>query len=64
MVIRNILPIKHRKGHNKMKKAIMIVTILILVTGIFLYANKDLLKLSNILEDIDNSLSYYLIKQF
>ena len=40
MVIRNILPKKHGKGHNKMKKVIIIVTILILIAGIFLCTNK------------------------
>ena len=34
-----------------------------IIDYIFLYTNKDLLKLSNVLEDIDNSLSYYLLVQ-
>lgn len=34
------MPRKHRKGHNKMKKAIIVVTILMLILGIFLCANK------------------------
>ena len=33
------MPIKHRKGHNKMKKAVIIVTILILIAGIFVCTN-------------------------
>ena len=40
MVIRNILPRKHRKGHNKMKKATIIVTILLLIIGLLLCTNK------------------------
>lgn len=32
-----------------------------IIEDIFLYANKDLLKLSNLLEKIDNSLNYYLL---
>ena len=34
------MPRKHRKGHNEMKKTVIVVTILILIAGIFLYTNK------------------------
>lgn len=34
-----------------------------IIDNIFLYTNKDLLKLSNLLESIDNSLNYYLLIQ-
>ena len=33
------MPIKQRKGHNKMKKTVVFVTILILISGIFLCTN-------------------------
>ena len=34
------MPRKHRKGHNKMKKATIIVTILLLIIGLLLCTNK------------------------
>lgn len=34
------MPKKHRKGHNKMKKTVILVTIFIILLGMFLFTNK------------------------